>query len=194
MPLIDKELTKEFITKTLRPDRLISAMVFDLKEKGKEIAKQLPYKEYSSLDEFFARHDAGNSALILLEGRNIRSGNIFTLKKCILQDLKVLLLNDTSKLPLFYDKIEKKYMEIYKKKTAILNPLCIACQVVRESSGNHIKIGFSTLIIKHIACRSELTGKIVYSEEGVNLAHSKGITELDHLLKENICIYYVGTR
>ena len=136
---LKEKLTREFISSTLREDRkLISALIADLNEKGKSIAAEIKCRSYSNLVEFLGAHDRGESEFAQIEGISDRIGNLFLIKSCMLHDLKISLLDSSGQLPTWYDAIEKKFLEIYPKKTAILNPLCIVCQVVRESAAGSI--------------------------------------------------------
>ena len=124
MGLIKKSLDKEFITSVLRVDRtLISAIITDLRDKGKEIAEKLPFQSYSGKEEFFKAISLGNSELNQIDGKVELYENILILRNCVLSDLRKALLDQNGKLPSFYDNIEQKYMQIYRKKTGILNPI-----------------------------------------------------------------------
>ena len=199
MMKLKEKLTREFVSSTLREDRkLISALIADLNDKGKSIAGEIRCRSYPSLAEFFNAHDRGESEFVQIEGRSDRIGNLFLIKSCMLHDLKIGLLDSSGQLPTWYDAIEKKYLEIYPKKTAILNPLCIVCQVVRESAAGSIRAGGKPLTVVHLACRSELTGKRVRSRDGIELAIKKMPPEagfsgekLEKLLDEYQCAYFV---
>jgi len=201
-PLILKELTKEYIDTVLNPERkLITALIGDLKTKGREIAKSITKHAYTSIDEFFEAFDQGKSEINLLDGSSMRKGNIITLTGCVLHPLRKSLLGKNGKLPSFYNEIEKKYVDMYKRNTAILNPLCIVCQVVRETLGKDIKIGDRRLFIQQVACRSEITGKRVYSEEGLRIVKELSLgnktafnrEDIEDILNNYSCLYFAGT-
>lgn len=197
MGVIRKLVDKEFIVSTLREDRtLISAIITDLRDKGKEIAEKMPFQSYAAKEDFFNALARGKSELNDIDGKVEYFENILILRHCVLGGLRKSLLDNNGKLPLFYDNIEQKYIQMYRRKTGILNPLCIVCQIVRETTASHIKVNGSSLRIVHLAAKSELTGKRVYSEEGLSFGSNLKLSDgnyidkkkADELLERNACI------
>lgn len=187
MSLIQKSLDREFIVSTLRYDRtLISAIITDLRDKGKEIADKIPFQAYAGKEDFLKALLSGRSELNDVDGKIEQYENVLILKNCVLSDLRRSLLDQNGKLPKFYDNIEEKYMQIYRKKTGILNPLCIVCQIVRETTASHIKINGSSMRLVHLAARSELTGKRVYSDEGLMFSTNTKLSDGSYLDKKKV--------
>lgn len=193
MSLIEKNVSLEFITRVLSPERkLIPALIFDLKEKGLELAGEIPQEKYRSMQEFFNAHDLGHSGFAALEGRGMRFGNIFSLTSCPFHPMKLFLLNHTTKrLPAFYEAVEDAYNKVYDGKTAIMNPLCILHQTARRAVARNISIGGSPLVYRHIASRSELTGKRIFADEGIAIAERMDCPRgrVEELLNECTCLY-----
>jgi len=166
MSLLEKKLTKKWADEIIREDkRLISAIIYDLQEMGKEIAGELGIRDYESFEAFINDHMAGKSPFDALEGKAECEENLFVLNHCPMTKLLESVMVD-GKLPDFFQRIVDKYIEIHKGKGAILHPFCIVHQVIRATVGDHIKVKGKPLKVYQVACRSMSSGKVVFATEG----------------------------
>ncbi len=188
MSYLEKQLTKEWAKQVIpEKSRLISAIIFDLQEKGREIAEEIDGKEYKSLEDFLREHASGNTSFARLEGKSTIEGEIVVLHKCPLIKLLSSLQGPDGKLPEHFREVEKKYKEIYKNKGAILHPFCIVHQVIRSVIGEHTTVGGKSVAIYQIACRS-VSGRVVYANEGMSrIKFSK--EEVDERIDSQACMY-----
>ena len=168
MSLLEKKLTKKWADEIIREDkRLISAIIYDLQEMGKEIAGELDIKDYESFEEFIKEHMAGKSPFDALEGKADNDENLFVLNQCPMTKMLESVMVD-GKLPDFFQKIVDKYTEIHKGKGAILHPFCIVHQVIRATVGDYIKVKGKPMKVYQVACRSMSSGKVVFATEGMS--------------------------
>ncbi len=188
MSYLEKKLTKEWAKQVIpEKSRLISAIIFDLQEKGREIAVEIDGKDYKSLDDFLKEHAAGRTSFARLEGKSTIEGEIVVLHNCPLLKLLGSLQGPDGKLPEHFRKVEEKYKDIYKNKGAILHPFCIVHQVIRSVIGEHTRVGGKSVAIYQIACRS-VSGKVVYANEGMSrIKFSK--EEVDEKIDGQACMY-----
>ncbi|MFQ6056108.1 MAG: hypothetical protein ACE5J3_09025 [Methanosarcinales archaeon] len=107
-----------------------------------------------------------------LEGKSIKDGNLRILKECpmmpVLAIIKKENLAETGKeeLPVFYGEIVKKYIEHHPDEAAVLHPLCIVHQAMRDIIGSQ-----KGHLTRQVACRSCDTGKVVFAKNGLSLAN-----------------------
>ncbi len=188
MSHLEKKLTKEWAKQVIpEKSRLMSAIIFDLQEKGREIAAEIGGENYKNLDDFLKEHASGNTSLVTLEGRSTIEGEIVVLHACPLLKLLGSLKGPDGKLPEYFRNVEEKYKEIYKNKGAILHPFCIVHQVIRSIIGEHTRVNGNTAAIYQIACRS-VSGKVVYANEGmsrINLSKE----DVDQRIDGQACMY-----
>ncbi|MHB8173428.1 MAG: hypothetical protein ACYDFU_03055 [Nitrospirota bacterium] len=188
MSYLEKKLTKEWAKQVIpEKNRLISAIIFDLQEKGREIAVEIDGKDYKSLEDFLREHASGNTSFVRLEGRSTIEGEIVVLHACPLLKLLESLKGPDGKLPEYFRNVEEKYKDIYKNKGAILHPFCIVHQVIRSVIGEHTKVNGKAVAIYQIACRS-VSGKVVYANEGMSkIKLSK--EDVDERIDGQACMY-----
>ena len=190
MPLLEKRMTKDWAVKVLHPDRkMISAILFDLMEMGKEIAKEIKIRDYENLEIFLDEHKNGRSPFHLLEGESHLDGNLAQLKKCPM----LSLLNSfraEGKLPEHFDEVTEKYKYYYKKKEGVLHPFCIVHQTIRAQIGDHFRIDGKKVQIYQIACINSAGDRIVYSTEGVSRSRMSR-EEIDKKVSGNACLYMI---
>lgn len=191
MSLLEKRLTRDWADEVLRENgRLTSAIIYDLQEKGREVAAELGIKDYESIEAFLEDHAKGGSPFVVLEGEADRDGNIVVLRNCPMTAILSSVMVD-GKLPEFYQNIVDKYTAIHKTKGAILHPFCIVHQVIRETVGEHVKVGGKPMKVSQVACRSVNSGKVVYATEGTKkVAMEK--PEIDKKIKGKACMYLVN--
>ncbi|MFN3739879.1 MAG: hypothetical protein ACK4TF_04305 [Thermodesulfovibrionales bacterium] len=123
---------------------------------------------HHSINEFFEEYDMGLSPLIKLEGEGVRYGEVIILKDCPMAPLFELFKNGNG-FPEYWKKIPEEYMARFKNE-AILHPLCIIHQKFRDELASRIKKGNSVVHSVAVACRATSSGKIVYSEFGLQMA------------------------
>ncbi len=188
MSYLEKKLTGEWAKQVIpEKSRLISAIIFDLQEKGREIAVEIDGKDYKSLSDFLKEHALGNTSFVRLEGKSTIEGEIVVLHDCPLLKLLSSLQGPDGKLPAHFRKVEEKYKDIYKNKGAILHPFCIVHQVIRSVIGEHTRVGGKAVAVYQIACRS-VSGRVVYANEGMSrINFSK--EEVDEKIDGQACMY-----
>jgi len=190
MSLLEKRLTKKWADEVITENnRLVIAIIHDLQEMGKQIAAELELKDYEGMELFFEEHDKGKSPFDALEGKADREGNLLVLKECPMTKMLSAVMVD-GKLPLFYQKIVDKYLEIYKTKGAILHPFCIVHQVIRATVGEHIKVKGKPVKVYQVACRSMTSGKIVYATEGTSRVEMEK-KDIDKKIDKKACMYLI---
>ncbi|MHB8174681.1 MAG: hypothetical protein ACYDFU_09525 [Nitrospirota bacterium] len=190
MPLLEKRLTKDWAGRVLNPNRtMISAILFDLMEMGKEIAGEIKIKDYENLDIFLDEHKKGKSPLHLLEGESHMDGSIAQLKNCPMSSL-LKSFDERGKLPEHFNEVTEKYKHYYKKKEGVLHPFCIVHQTIRSQIGDHFKIDNKKVQIFQIACTSCTGDRIVYSSEGASRC-GMSKEEIDKKVKGNACLYMI---
>lgn len=107
-----------------------------------------------------------------LEGSSVQDGDVRVLEKCpmvpTLNTIKKDNLAETGKeeLPGFYGEIVQRYAQQHPDEAAVLHPLCIVHQAMRDIIGS--RKGHLT---RQIACRSGATGKVVFANNGLSLAN-----------------------
>ncbi len=165
MAKLTDEITIEYLKDILQYGEKIENMESVLEKKGKTIATQV-------------------STLAELEGESFEKDGFRVLKECpmvpVLKQIKEANeeLTGINAFPGFYADIVKEYIEKNPGEGAILHPLCIVHQIIRKTygilNGKHIQ---------QVACRSMETGKVVYSETGMEKG---GLTEeeADELIQE----------
>ncbi|MFQ6118530.1 MAG: hypothetical protein ACE5KE_01445 [Methanosarcinales archaeon] len=101
------------------------------------------------------------------------------------------------KLPEYFNKVVEEYIRLNPDDAAIIHPLCIAHQRIRELIISNLKIGEThPLNFYQLSCRSTLrqggTGKNVYSERGLKKT-GMSREDVDPFLtpEDNACIYYL---
>lgn len=123
---------------------------------------------YHSINEFFEDYDKGLSPLIKLEGEGVRYGEVIILKDCPMVPVFGIFKNGDG-FPEYWKLVPEQYMTNFKNE-AILHPLCIIHQKFRDELTSRIKKGNSVVHSVAVACRSTTSGKIVYSEFGLQMA------------------------
>ncbi len=154
MLAIQKICDLEFIHTTLQKEKDIDKIIEELVLKANEEAKNVV-----SLKE--------------LEGDCIQEDNsdLRILKKCPMNHVFNIIKKENytqtgkDELPEFYKGIVAKFVEQHPGEAAVLHPLCIAHQAMRDIIAS--KKGTFT---RQIACRSTTTGKIVVAKNGLSTA------------------------
>lgn len=123
---------------------------------------------FHSINEFFEEYDRGLSPLIKLEGEGVRYGEVIILKDCPMVPVFKIFKNGEG-FPEYWERVPEQYMTNFKNE-AILHPLCIIHQKFRDELASRIKKGNSMVHSVAVACRSTTSGKIVYSEFGLQMA------------------------
>ena len=130
-------------------DEVIEALVLKAVEEAKNV---------KSMEEF--------------EGESIHDGDLRILKKCpMVPTLNIIMkenLAQTGKeeLPVFYREIVEKFIGQHPDEAAVLHPLCIVHQSMRDIISSEKRC-----LARQIACRSEATGKVVFAKNGLSLAN-----------------------
>ncbi|MGC2425196.1 MAG: hypothetical protein WA666_12695 [Nitrospirota bacterium] len=190
MPLLAKRLTKDWASDVLNPDRkMLSAILFDLTEIGKQIANELEIKDYESLEHFLQDHKNGTTPLHLLEGGSHIDGEIAQLQNCPMSSLLKVFEAD-GKLPEHFHEVTEKYKYYYKKKEGVLHPFCIVHQTIRSQIAEQIRINGKRTQILQIACISSSGDRIVYSSEGASRC-GMNKEEIDKKVSGNACLYMI---
>ncbi len=190
-PRVTAEVTLDLLERILDHNRpLPPALVFDLKEKGREVGNNISPEQYGTMELFYAAHDAGRSPLVALDGPSSRMGDLFILTACPLGPQRRAFFDHKGRLPKFFDKVEDTYNRAHAGRSAILNPLCILHQMAQQCAARRISVGRVPLIFRHVASRSELTGKRVRSQEGIDLAMRRGFTRerIEDILDTGSCL------
>jgi len=164
-----------------------------LKELGRKIAEELYTKDYQSAEEFYADYDASTDPMQQLEGKGVRKGDLIILDDCPVAGLKecpIKLFQEEGKYPPEWKAIMDEYKQVFKN-DAILHPLCIVHQRIREELAKKIPKGKSSVQATEVACRSMLDGKIVFSEYGLQLS-GETKEEIEKMIEGKACIYLIG--
>ncbi len=155
----------------------------------RQIAEELSGNTgYGSIDEFFEDYDRGSSPLIKLEGEGVRYGEVIILKDCPMVTVFDLFKNGNG-FPEYWKKMPEEYMTHFKNE-AILHPLCIIHQRFRDELASRIKKGNSVVHSIAVACRSTSSGKIVYSEFGLQIANMEK-EALELIINGRACAFVV---
>lgn len=173
----------------LREDIDIVLKTTMLRTIARQLAEELGRGiEYSSIHEFFETYERGNSPLINLEGEGVRNGEIIVLKECPMVPVFELFKSGAG-FPEYWKKIPQEYMSKFKNE-AILHPLCVVHQTIRDTLASRIKKGDSVVHSVTVACRSTNSGKIVYSEFGLWMAKMEK-EEVDLMIDGKACAFLV---
>ena len=153
MSRIEDICSLEFVQSVLHDGVPIDGMIETLVLKADEEARNV-----GSLEE--------------LEGESIPDGDLRILKTCpmvpVINAVKKHNLAETGEdaLPAYYREIVERCIEQYPGEAAILHPLCIVHQAMRDV----ISSGKGTLT-RQIACRSGATGEVVFANKGLSAAN-----------------------
>ena len=170
MSKLSEVLTREYVNSILQYGVTIGEMIEKLEQKGEELTKSI-----KSLED--------------LEGKSESKGDKNFLIACpmtkVLGEIKKANaeLTGVEELPDFYPEIVKEYIKEHPDDAAILHPLCIVHQHIRNSFGK--KQG---LVLQQIACRSLATGKVVYSKKGIKEAATDE-KQVDSEIANFACLY-----
>jgi len=190
--IIRREVDK--IKEILYSDKLtIVGKTIALKELGRKIAEEIYTEQYKSLDEFYAAYDKGVDPMQALEGKGFRKGDLIILDDCPVAGLKekpMELFKDAGKFPAEWDAIVEEYKQVFKN-DAILHPLCIVHQRIREELAKKIPKDKSFVHATEVACRSMGTGKVVYSDWGIQLS-GETKEDIEKLIDNKACIYFIA--
>jgi hypothetical protein len=182
------------IKEILYSDRLtIVGKTIALKELGRKIAEEIYTQQYNSLDEFYQAYDRGADPMQALEGTGKRKGDLIILDDCPvagLNDPAIELFKEAGKFPNEWAAIVEEYKQVFKN-DAILHPLCIVHQRIREELAKKIPKGKSFVHATEVACRSMSTGKVVYSEWGMQLS-GETKEDIEKLIDKKACIYFIA--
>jgi len=182
------------IKEILYSDKLtIVGKTIALKELGRKIAEELYTQQYRSLDEFYEAYDKGADPMQTLEGKGSRKGDLIILDDCPvagLHDPAIELFKEAGKFPPEWEAIVDEYKQVFKN-DAILHPLCIVHQRIREELAKKIPKGKSFVHATEVACRSMSTGKVVYSEWGLQLS-GESREQIEKLIDKKACIYFIA--
>ncbi len=143
---------------------------------------------YHSINEFFEEYDKGTSPIIKLEGEGVRYGKVIVLKDCPMVPVFKIFKKGTD-FPEYWKRIPEEYMTKFKNE-AILHPLCIIHQKFRDELASRIKKGNSVVHSVAVACRSTTSGKIVYSEFGLQMA-DMGKEAINLIINGRACAFVV---
>lgn len=152
MSIFIDELSVEYVNSVLQYGALVDEMINKLEQKGRELADKL-------------------NTLENLEGASEIKGDLAILLKCPMVPVlnKIKEANEElvgeAVLPDFYPEIVAEYIKMHPDDAAILHPLCIAHQHIRKTFAQR-----HGLDIQQVACRSDSTGKVVYSKKGLKAA------------------------
>lgn len=164
-----------------------------LKELGRKIAEEIYTQQFKSLDEFYESYDHDADPMQKLEGKGIRKGDMIILEDCPVAGLKdhpIDLFKDGERFPPEWDAIVDEYKQVFKN-DAILHPLCIVHQRIREELAKKIPKGDNYVHATEVACRSMTSGKVAYSDWGLQLS-GKTKKEIEDLIKNKACIYFIA--
>lgn len=167
---IQRICTLDFVHSVIRKGEDVDTIVEALVLKADEEAKNV-----NSLEE--------------LEGEAIEEGAIRILKKCpmvpVLEIIRKENLARTGReeLPAFYQDIVDRFIEQHPGEGAQLHPLCIVHQAMRDIIGSH-----KGRLTRQIACRSPFTGKVVFSQNGLNLANLT-VDRVRDKIEGHACMY-----
>jgi len=164
-----------------------------LKELGRKIAEELYAKDYKSAEEFYSDYDASTDPMQQLEGKGTREGDLIILEDCPvagLHECPIELFKEGGKFPPEWQAIMDEYKQVFKN-DAILHPLCIVHQRIREELAKKIPKEKASVQATEVACRSMKDGKVVFSEYGLQLS-GKTKEEIEKLIEGKACIYIIG--
>jgi len=182
------------IKEILYSDKLtIVGKTIALKELGRKIAEEIYTQQYRSLEEFYEAYDRGSDPMQSLEGKGSRKGDLVILEDCPvagLHDPAIELFKKGDKFPPEWDAIVEEYKQVFKN-DAILHPLCIVHQRIREELAKKIPKGNTFVHATEVACRSMSTGKVVYSDWGLQLS-GETKEEIEKLIDKKACIYFIA--
>jgi len=182
------------IKEILYSDKLtIVGKTIALKELGRQIAEELYTEQYKSLEEFYEAYDKGKDPMQDLEGKGMRKGDLVILEDCPvagLRDPAIDLFKQAGRFPPEWEAIVDEYKQVFKN-DAILHPLCIVHQRIREELAKKIPKGKSFVHATEVACRSMSTGKVVYSDWGIQLS-GETKEEIEKLIDNKACIYFIA--
>jgi GTPase Era involved in 16S rRNA processing len=143
----------DFIRSTLRKDDEIGQIVEALVLKAAEEAERV-----GSLEE--------------LEGESFPDANVTILKKCPMEPVLAVIKKEQlaqtgrEELPGFYQVIVNKFIEEQPDDAAVLHPLCIVHQAMRDIVGSQ-----KGSLTRQVACRSAASGAVVFSKNGLASAN-----------------------
>jgi len=190
--IVEREAEK--IKEILYSDKLtIVGKTIALKELGRKIAEEIYTQQYHSLEEFYEAYDHGKDPMQQLEGKGTRKGDLIILEDCPVAGLKdhpIDLFKETGKFPPAWDAIVEEYKQVFKN-DAILHPLCIVHQRIREELAKKIPKEKAYVHATEVACRSMATGKVVFSEWGLQLS-GESREEIEKLIDKKACIYFIA--
>jgi len=182
------------IKEILYSDKLtIVGKTIALKELGRKIAEEIYTQQYNSLEEFYQAYDKTADPMQELEGSGKRKGDLIILDDCPvagLHDPAIELFKEGGKFPPEWEAIVEEYKQVFKN-DAILHPLCIVHQRIREELAKKIPKGKSFVHATEVACRSMATGKVVYSEWGMQLS-GETKEDIEKLIDKKACIYFIA--
>ncbi len=191
--IVEREAAK--IKEILYSDKLtIVGKTIALKELGRKIAEEIYTEQFKSLEDFYEAYDRGGDPMQQLEGKGERKGDLIILEDCPVAGLKdhpIDLFQDEGKFPPAWDAIVEEYKQVFKN-DAILHPLCIVHQRIREELAKKIPKEKGTYVhATEVACRSMTNGKVVYSEWGLQLS-GETREEIEKLIDKKACIYFIA--
>jgi hypothetical protein len=162
-------LNAKVLGEILQEGTPVEEVVEQLFLKGTELAQKIPSREYADWQSFLKAHLDNNTELAELEGTStVEDADVVVLKACPMAS-EMAKLNVNGKPPAFHKQIIDSYMQQNPGSNSLLHPGCIAHQVARQIMVKHMKFvsGIRDLNYYQLACRSGLTGKIVYDENGL---------------------------
>lgn len=124
-----------------------------------------------------------------LEGPYIVDGSLRILKQCpMMQVLKAIAKENLARtgkesLPNFYKNIVSRYIEENPGEGAVLHPLCIVHQAMRDIISSE-----KGTVTRQIACRSAMTGEVVFAKNGMALA-GMTVEQAESKLGNYACLY-----
>ncbi|NOY75447.1 MAG: hypothetical protein GXP32_06610 [Kiritimatiellaeota bacterium] len=153
MPQLEKICNLAFIRSILQEGVDIDELIEDLIQKAYDAAKKV-----NSMEE--------------LEGESVQDGDLRILKECPMASLINLIKKESlvqtgkEELPGFYHEIVQRYFEQHPGETALLHPLCIIHQAMRDIIGCE-----KGCLTRQVACRSTSSGKVVIAQNGISSAN-----------------------
>lgn len=190
--IVEREAEK--IKDILYSDKLtIVGKTIALKELGRKIAEEIYTQQFRSLDEFYEAYDQNTDPMQELEGKGIRKGDLIILEDCPVAGLKehpIDLFKTGNRFPPEWDAIVEEYKQVFKN-DAILHPLCIVHQRIREELAKKIPKGDSYMHATEVACRSMTSGKVAFSDWGLQLS-GETKEEVEKLIDKKACVYFIS--
>jgi len=190
--IVEREAGK--IKDIIYSDKLtIVGKTIALKELGRKIAEEIYTQQFRSLEEFYEAYDRGGDPMQQLEGKGTRKGDLIILDDCPVAGLKehpIDLFKEGEQYPPSWDAIVEEYKQVFKN-DAVLHPLCIVHQRIREELAKKIPKGDSFVHATEVACRSMTTGKVAYSDWGMQLS-GETKEEVEKLIDKKACIYFIS--